>query len=114
MKDTQAVAALAALAHRHRLAVFRLLVRQGPSGMPAGEIADKVRISATNTSFHLKELERAGLLRATRQGRHVLYAVHVDGMRRLLTYLTEDCCQGRPELCGETFTASGKLCRVGR
>ena len=68
--------------------------------------------SATNTSFHLKELDRAGLLRATRQGRYIRYAVDVDGMRKLLTYLTEDCCQGRPELCGETFAATSKLCRV--
>jgi DNA-binding transcriptional ArsR family regulator len=114
MKDARAVAALAALAHQHRLAIFRLLVKRGPSGMPAGEIADKVGISATNTSFHLKELERAGLLRATRRGRHVLYAVHVEGMRRLLTYLTEDCCQGRPELCGEAFVTPARLCRAGK
>jgi DNA-binding transcriptional ArsR family regulator len=112
MRSTQAVAALAALAHQHRLAIFRLLVKLGPSGMPAGDIAGNVGISATSMSFHLKELERAGLLRATRQGRHVRYAVHVEGMRRLLTYLTEECCQGRPELCGEAFVASGKVCRV--
>jgi DNA-binding transcriptional ArsR family regulator len=112
MRHDQAVASLAALAHRHRLAIFRLLVKQGPAGMPAGDIADKVGIGATNMSFHLKELERAGLLRATRDGRQVRYAVHVEGMRRLLTYLTEDCCQGRPELCGETFAAAGKVCRI--
>jgi DNA-binding transcriptional ArsR family regulator len=114
MKNTQAVALLAALAHQHRLAIFRLLVKQGPSGMAAGDIADKVGISATNTSFHLKELERAGLLCATRQGRHIRYAVHVEGMRKLLTYLTEDCCQGRPELCGEAFAAPVKLCRAAK
>ena len=112
MKHARAVTSLAALAHQHRLAIFRLLVKQGPSGMPAGEIADSVGISATNTSFHLKELERAGLLRGTRQGRQVLYALHVDGMRKLLTYLTEDCCQGRPELCGSTLAAADKVCRV--
>jgi ArsR family transcriptional regulator, arsenate/arsenite/antimonite-responsive transcriptional repressor len=112
MKSTQAVASLAALAHQHRLAIFRLLVKQGPSGVPAGDIAGNVGISATNVSFHLKELERAGLLRATRQGRHVLYAVHVEGMRKLLTYLTEDCCQGRPELCGDAFVTPAKLCRA--
>jgi DNA-binding transcriptional ArsR family regulator len=111
MKHTQAVASLAALAHQHRLAIFRLLVRHGPTGMPAGEIAENVGISATNTSFHLKELERAGLLRATRLGRQIIYAVHVEGMRRLLTYLTEDCCQGRPELCGSAFAAD-RVCRV--
>jgi DNA-binding transcriptional ArsR family regulator len=112
MKHSRAVTSLAALAHRHRLTIFRLLVREGPSGMPAGDIAAGVRISATNTSFHLKELERAGLLRATRQGRQIVYAVHVEGMRKLLTYLTEDCCQGRPELCGSAFTAADKICRV--
>jgi DNA-binding transcriptional ArsR family regulator len=112
MKECHVVAALAALAHQYRLRMFRLLVKQGPSGMPAGEIAEKLGVSATNTSFHLKELDRAGLLRATRQGRYVRYAVDVEGMRALLTYLTEDCCQGRPELCGETFAAAAKVCRV--
>jgi DNA-binding transcriptional ArsR family regulator len=112
MNERDAVTCLAALAHEHRLRIFRLLVKQAPSGMPAGEIAHRVGLSPTNMSFHLKELDRAGLLRATRQGRQVLYAVHVDGMRRLLTYLTEECCQGRPELCGEAFAAAGKACRA--
>lgn len=111
MSETDIVTSLAALAHEHRLRIFRLLVKQGPSGMPAGEIAEKVGISATNMSFHVKELDRAGLLRATRDGRYVRYAVDVDGMRKLLTYLTEDCCQGRPELCGEAFVAPAKICR---
>jgi DNA-binding transcriptional ArsR family regulator len=114
MKERDFVAALAALAHQHRLRIFRLLVKQGASGLPAGEIAEKVGISATNMSFHLKELDRAGLVRATRQGRYVRYAVDVEGMRRLLTYLTEDCCQRRPELCGEAFTVAAKVCRVGK
>jgi DNA-binding transcriptional ArsR family regulator len=112
MKDCDAVTSLAALAHEHRLRIFRILVKQGPSGMPAGEIAHRVGLSATNTSFHLKELDRAGLIRPTRQGRYVRYAIHVEGMRKLLTYLTEECCQGRPELCGETFAAAAKLCRA--
>jgi DNA-binding transcriptional ArsR family regulator len=111
MDEAKIVAALAALAHQHRLGIFRLLVKQGPSGMPAGEIADRVDISATNTSFHLKELDRAGLLRATRHGRYIRYAIDVEGMRQLLTYLTEDCCQGRPELCGSAFVAAAKACR---
>jgi|SRR5688572_26339760 ArsR family transcriptional regulator, arsenate/arsenite/antimonite-responsive transcriptional repressor len=111
MSEPRIVTALAALAHLHRLRIFRLLVKQGPSGMPAGEIADRVGISAANMSFHLKELDRAGLLRATRQGRFIRYAINVDGMRQLLTYLTEECCQGRPELCGSAFVAASKLCR---
>jgi len=113
MNHKDAVESLAALAHEHRLGIFRLLVRQGPSGMPAGEIAARVGISATNTSFHLKELDRAGLVRATRDGRFVRYAIHVEGMRRLLSYLTEDCCQGRPELCGAAFVTS-ELCGTGK
>jgi DNA-binding transcriptional ArsR family regulator len=112
MNDSGIVASLAALAHEHRLRIFRLLVKHGPSGLPAGEIADRVGISATNTSFHLKELDRAGLLRGTRAGRYIRYAVDVDGMRKLLTYLTEDCCQGRPELCGDAFVSTSKICRV--
>lgn len=110
MNETKIVTCLAALAHQHRLRIFRLLVKEGPSGMPAGDIADRVGISPTNTSFHLKELDRAGLLRATRQGRFILYAVDVEGMRKLLTYLTEECCQGRPELCGSAFVAASNLC----
>src|SRR4029079_4000162 len=111
MAEPKIVAALAALAHQHRLEIFRLLVKRGPSGLPAGEIADKVGIGPTNTSFHLKELDRAGLLRATRDGRYIRYAIDVEGMRKLLIYLTEKCCQGRPELCGEAFVAASKLCR---
>ena len=114
MNESKVVAALAALAHRHRLRIFRLLVKRGPSGMPAGEIAERVGIGPTNTSFHLKELDRAGLLRATRDGRYVRYAVHVDGMRKLLSYLTEDCCQGRPELCGEAFASASALCGASK
>jgi DNA-binding transcriptional ArsR family regulator len=112
MDEAKIVTSLAALAHQHRLRIFRLLVSKGPSGMPAGEIADCVGIGATNTSFHLKELDRAGLLRATRQGRFILYAIDVEGMRKLLTYLTEECCQGRPELCGRAFAAASNLCRT--
>lgn len=106
MEASAAVAALSALAHQHRLAIFRLLVKAGPSGVPAGEIGEEVGTSPTTTSFHLKELDRAGLVRATREGRFVRYAIHVEGMRRLLAYLAEDCCQGRPELCGGTIKAA--------
>lgn len=110
MQEPQAVTALSALAHQHRLRIFRLLVTAGPSGVPAGAIAEEVGISPTSTSFHLKELDRAGLITASRDGRFIRYAVHVDGMRQLLAYLTEDCCQGQPELCGGTITASRALC----
>ncbi len=111
MEELQIVAALSALAHQHRLRIFRLLVRAGPLGVPAGEIAEHVGISSTSMSFHLKELDHAGLIAATRQGRFVRYAVRVHGMRQLLTYLTEDCCRGQPELCGPVVKKAGSVCK---
>jgi DNA-binding transcriptional ArsR family regulator len=111
MDDKQAVTALAALAHPQRLAIFRLLVREGPSGMAATEIAEAVEASPTAASFHLEELERAGVVHGTPDGRHIRYAVHVDGMRQLLTYLTEDCCRGQPELCGGTIKQVRTVCK---
>jgi ArsR family transcriptional regulator len=115
MDSKDAVISLAALAHPQRLAIFRLLVRKGPSGLPAGDIADAVGAAPTAASFHLKELDRAGLLTATRVGRYIRYAVHFDGMRKLLAYLAEDCCQGQPELCGTAFkTKSLCISRAGK
>ena len=110
MDETEIVSALSALAHEHRLRIFRLLVRAGPSGVPAGEIAEHVGISPTGMSFHLKELDHAGLVTSTRHGRFVRYAVRVEGMRQLLTYLTEDCCRGQPELCGAVFKKVRSVC----
>lgn len=101
MDDDSAIAALLALAHGDRLAAFRLLVRAGPDGMASGEIAETLAIPPTRMSFHLAALERAGLLRSARDGRRILYAVSYDQMRDLLTFLTEDCCGGRPEICGD-------------
>ena len=111
MKDQAAVEMLSALAHEHRLKIFRLLVRAGPSGVPSSEIAETVGISPTGASFHLKELDHAGLIVATRQGRYIRYAIQFEGMRQLLTYLTEDCCRGQPELCGSIFKKSKALCK---
>ncbi len=110
MKIQSAIVMLGALAQEHRLRIFRMLVKAGPSGQPSSDIADVVGISPTSASFHLKELERAGLLVATRQGRFIRYAVHVDAMRQLLIYLTEDCCQGQPELCGSTIRKARETC----
>jgi ArsR family transcriptional regulator len=114
MEERQIIEALGALAQEHRLRIFRLLVVQGPAGMPAGDIARATRIGATNVSFHLKELERAGLLRSARQGRFIRYAIDIDGIRELLAYLTEECCQGRPELCGDLFARASRRCRPER
>lgn len=98
--DHHFVALFSALAHDLRLAAFRLLMRAGPNGLPAGDIAKALEVPASTLSSHLAQMSQAGLLRPTRQKQQILYAVDVEGTRRLITYLTEDCCEGRPEICG--------------
>lgn len=110
MNNHQAIEALSALAQEHRLAIFRLLVRQGTEGLPAGEIGERVGIGPTGASFHLKELERAGLIKARREGRFIRYAFNAGTMRDLLGFLTRDCCQGRPELCGGLMVGEMSRC----
>lgn len=100
MEIRSATVAFAALAHETRLSVLRLLVQRGPSGYAAGEIAERLAVSASTLSFHLKELERAALLTSWRRQRQIFYAADLEGLRRLLTFLTDDCCQGDPEICG--------------
>lgn len=107
MIEETAVAALAALAHADRLSAFRMLVRAGPNGMPSGEIATRLAIAPTRMSFHLAALERSGLVRSWRDGRRIRYAAHFDAMRGLLAFLTEDCCEGHPEICGITADPCG-------
>jgi len=100
MKAKAAIEALGALAQESRLAVFRLLVHEGPEGLSAGSIAERLGVPAPTLSFHLAYLNRAGLVSPKREGRSILYAANYRGMNALLTYLTEDCCQGHPEICG--------------
>jgi len=101
METLEAAAAFAALSQETRLDLMRLLIAEGASGLPAGEIAARLAVPASTLSFHLAALERAGLTQATRQGRQVVHAVRISGVRRLLSFLTEACCGGRPELCGD-------------
>ena len=100
MNDAEAVSALSALAHDDRLRAFRLLVKAGHAGVASGDIAKALSIPPARMSFHLATLERAGLVRAWRDGRRVLYAASYDHMRQLLAFLTEDCCSGNPDICG--------------
>ena len=99
MEIKSAIDALAALAQESRLAVFRLLVREGPDGLAAGTIAELLVIPAPTLSFHLNQLSAAGLVVSRRDGRSIIYAINYPGMRDLLAFLADDCCQGRPELC---------------
>jgi protein-tyrosine-phosphatase/DNA-binding transcriptional ArsR family regulator len=101
MESREAAARFGALAQATRLEVMRVVAAAGATGMSAGEIAARVEQAPSTLSFHLSALEQAGLLQSTRQGRHVIYAVRFAGLRALLTFLTETCCNGRPELCGD-------------
>lgn len=100
MKISQAATALSALSQESRLRVFRLLVRTGPEGMPAGQIASKLKIPPATLSFHVKELSNAGLIVSRKDGRSVIYTMDVKGIKGLMDFLMEDCCRGNPELCG--------------
>ncbi len=108
MEILQAVTALSALAQESRLEAYRLLVMAGPEGMPAGQISEQLDVPPATLSFHLKELTNAGLIDRRRQGRSIIYGLNVEGMRNLLGFITEDCCQGRAELC-----QPGYVCKNG-
>ena len=99
MEMDSAIQALSALAQDSRLRVFRLLVRQGPDGMAAGDIARELDLPASTLSTHLSVLANAGLVTPTRHSRSIVYAIDVGTMRDMLGFLVEDCCQGRPEVC---------------
>ena len=95
-----ALDAFSALSQQSRLAVVKLLVKAGPAGEAAGRIAEALGVPAPTMSFHLKELERAGLILSRKQGRSVIYAADYGGIRDLVDFLLADCCQGDRRLCG--------------
>lgn len=99
MEKNIALAALSALSHEMRLDVFRLLVTAGPDGLCAGDIAAKLQIRANTLSNNLTILAHAGLVRSAREGRSIRYFAHMPQMNALLTFLMQDCCGGRPEMC---------------
>jgi len=106
METRDAVRTLDALAQESRLKVFRLLVKCGPKGLPAGEIARKIGVPANTMSSHLAILCRAGLVNSRKQGRSIIYGVDVEGTRALLSFLVEDCCRGRSEVCRPIIQAT--------
>jgi ArsR family transcriptional regulator len=100
MEELEVVGALGALAHAHRLRVFRALVVAGSRGMTPGVMAEGLGAQPTSLSFHLKELMNSGLVTQERQGRNLVYRAAFGPMNALLGYLTENCCAGdacRPE-----------------
>lgn len=99
MEKTDAVAALSALAQDNRIDVFRLLVRAGPEGMPAGAIAEALDLAPNTLTFHFDRLRTAGLVSVRREGRSMIYAARYETMNGLVAFLSEQCCQGNREQC---------------
>lgn len=110
MDKMECLDALSALSQETRLDVFRLLTRAEPAGMCAGDIANAVGGRQNTVSTNLAILARAGLIRSVREGRSVRYFADLDGMSRLLSFLMEDCCGGRPEACAPLLTVAARAC----
>jgi len=103
MESSQALEAFAALSQETRLAILRLLIRRGAEGLPAGEIASRLKVQPSTFSFHVAALERADLVTSWRVQRQIFYAPDLAGIRGMVTFLLEDCCGGHPEICGDIF-----------
>lgn len=111
MEIKAAVTALAALAQETRLSIYRLLVEAGRDGVSAGRIGEALKIPAATLSFHLKELARTGLVSSKQEKQFIYYAVDFERMAELMTFLTQNCCQGMPQECLTVVeTALGRCC----
>jgi ArsR family transcriptional regulator len=106
MDKELATALFESLSSGIRLDVFRLLVKQAPSGLVAGEIASALSLPPTNLSFHLKAMTHAGLISVTQEGRYQRYRANLGVMQALIDYLTAECCSGKPECCFDTGSAA--------
>ena len=110
MDERQALAVFAALSQETRLRIVRHLVTAGPDGLAAGVLGGEVGVSTSNLSFHLKELEHAGLVQSRREGRSIIYSAVYPMMSALIAFLMKDCCQGRPEVCAPAVAAFNACC----
>ena len=99
MDNIKAIEVFEALSNESRLEAFRLLVKAGPEGLPAGEVAEQLDVVQNTMSTHLHKLVRAGLLRSERQSRHIIYSVDFDTVRELIVFLMEDCCGNSAAVC---------------
>jgi ArsR family transcriptional regulator, arsenate/arsenite/antimonite-responsive transcriptional repressor len=111
METKSAVTALAALAQETRLSIFRILVQAGPQGVAAGRISEALAVPPATLSFHLKELAHAGLTSSRQEGRFIYYSADFEHMAALMSFLTQNCCQGMPQECLTVMeTALGGCC----
>jgi ArsR family transcriptional regulator, arsenate/arsenite/antimonite-responsive transcriptional repressor len=111
MKKATAVSVFESLSSGVRLDVYRLLVKKGPDGLVAGEIAATLDVPPTNLSFHLKALTQARLLTVEQEGRFQRYRANIPLMLSLIAYLTEECCSGHPEKCAD-LRATSQCCEA--
>ena len=115
MKSNDVITGLGALAQESRLALFRLLVKRGPEGYAPGQLSEKLGVPAPTLSFHLKELQRAGLIEARREGRFIYYSPNFAHMNQLLEFLTDNCCSLADEDCGAACAApAGEVASFNR
>jgi ArsR family transcriptional regulator, arsenate/arsenite/antimonite-responsive transcriptional repressor len=112
MEISDVVAALAALAQDNRLEVYRLLVKAGPDGMPAGSVATALDLAPNTLTFHFDRLRQAGLVTVRRAGRSMIYAARYDQMNALISYLTDNCCGGAPEQCAPVAACKPKRTKI--
>jgi len=114
MKIPAVIAALGALAHEYRLAVYRLLVERGPEGLPAGVIGERVGLVPSSLTFHLQALQRAGLIRQTRASRQLIYSADYAVMNELVGYLTDNCCGASGGACDTACVPATRASKRGR
>lgn len=114
MDENEALKRLSALAQEARLAVFRHLVKAGPQGVPAGQIARAVGVPQNTLSAQLNLLANAGLVKSRREGRSIIYSAAYSAMSDLLAFLMEDCCQGRPEVCAPLAAVANRAACCGQ
>jgi DNA-binding transcriptional ArsR family regulator len=105
MKSNAVIESLAALAQDSRLAIFRMLVKRGPQGYTPTQLGEKLKVASPTLSFHLKELQRAGLIDVRRDGRFLYYRPNFSHMNQLIGFLTENCCVLSDQACGPDCVA---------
>ena len=114
MKISEAVDAFSALSHETRLTVFKLLLKEGEQGLSAGVIARQLGVQPSTLTAHLQILKRSGLLQSIRQQQKIVYSADVQGTRNLLRFLTQECCQGHPEICSDLLDSESCVSALKR
>ncbi|WP_340693930.1 metalloregulator ArsR/SmtB family transcription factor [Hyphomonas sp.] len=110
METKAALSQLSALAQENRLAVFRLLVKAGHDGLPAGDIASALNVPPNTLSAQLNILSQSGLVTGQRQGRSIIYSANFDAISGLIVFLMEDCCEGREDVCAPVLEMARSAC----